>query len=553
MSGAGRGPKDPGARVCNPAAGLGPPPHVAGVVRRTRVPDTMSIAIPAGLAMAAAVAVGRLGPTTTPDSVFYLGVARSLVAGDGLVSPPGVQPISGFPPLYPLVLSGLGAAGWDPAAASAWLNPLCFGLVVAMVGLAVRWLCGSWAGAGAAALLAAANLDLLVNASSTLSEPLFLVLGFASLFSVAAYLRRPGGLLLSVAAGLAAAACLTRYVGAAMVVAGGLALAASGWRRAAAMFSVVGLAPVGAWVLAVGGVNRPLAWHPVARRDLRIASGAVSRWLVPLTVDRPLRYWVTVGLIVVVGLSWVGIKMKPRTAIAAVIHKGDSSAVPSPPDVTPPGGQSRIGPLLGLFIVVYLALVLGVRLALDASARFDSRTLLPVFVAGVVLGVGVVVDAQRRWRPARWLAGAAVPVLIGLQVGQAVAWTAEGLNDDSVARRGYAAEAWRRSTVIARVAALPESVPVYSNGADAIYLLTGRRTRALPARVDYLTGLLRPTFGAEVRQLIADIGSDEGVVVDFSAITARRRAVPTVAAVPELADLEPVVSDAVGTLYRRRR
>lgn len=493
-------------------------------------------AVPAVAVGVALLAVTRLGATATPDSAFYVGVARSLVGGDGFVAPPGTQPLAGFPPLFPLVLGGIGLTGIDPLTAAAWLNPLLAGAIVLLVSVVLARRLTLAAGL-AGGLLVAANLDLLVIGSSVLSEPLFLLLGLGSLVVLARHFARPRPALLAVSVALVAGACLTRYVGVAVVATGVLGLLHARRLREATIFAVGGLAPVVAWAAFAGGVNRPLALHGIDERDLLIGAAGLSRWVLPLDVPLPARAGAVIFFLVLVG------------ALAVLLWRRSPT---TPAD----GGPSDGGPvrdplpvLVATFAGIYAGVLVVYRLVLDASARFDGRALVPLAVLAVPGTVAVVVTAGRRWPRARWGLLAASCVVGGLQLAQAAVWVAGGLGDVSVDRRGYTAEAWRRSTVVAALADLPPSAPVYSNGVDAVFLLTGRRTAPLPAKMDYLTGRRNASFGRQLEEAGATAGRRGGAIVHFSAIRARRRLMPAAGELEARLRLREVQRDAVGVRY----
>src|SRR6516165_8924809 len=85
-------------------------------------------AVVIALALVAAVSVLYTTPWgvgTGFDQGTYIGTARNLLAGRGLSIAWGEasgQPMTQFPPLYPLVLAGFGALGPDPWQVARYLN-----------------------------------------------------------------------------------------------------------------------------------------------------------------------------------------------------------------------------------------------------------------------------------------------------------------------------------------------------------------------------------------------------------------------------------------------
>jgi len=478
---------------------------------------------PAVVGVAALLLVNRLGPYTSPDSVFYVGTARGLIDGHGWVSPPGTQELSNFPPLLPLLLAGIGRlTGIDPLDVLAWLNPLLFGATVALAGAVVLRRTGSTVAGVVAAVVVLAGRDLLGAHASALSEPLFIFLALAGMVTLARYVEGEGdGRPLWLASALAGAAFLTRYVGVAVVLAGIALLVRAGRRREAAVFSVVTVAPVAAWLAWAGTGGGHLAGHMFGLEYLARGARSLSDWVVPAFVPAPLR--VAAAVLVVAGAVFV-LRRAPRPT------------------------ADRVTFVLAAFAIVYVALLLFDRVFIDATGRLDRRFLSPLHVVAVVLAAPLV---HRAWathvRPRRPVVAAAA-VLLALQVVQAVAWVTGGLTDDGVERRGYSAAAWSRSTVMARVRDLGPEVPVFSNGADAIFLLTGRRTSNLPVRLEYRTGRPNPRYAEELAAVRAALAAG-GVVVYFQAIDARRSFLPAAAELEAALSLRVVERDEVGTVY----
>lgn len=494
----------------------------AGTVTRP-VSRGLAVVAPALVAVVALLAVNRLGADTTPDSVFYAGTARNLLDGPGLVAPPGTQELSNFPPLLPLVLAGVGrVTGMDPLDVLRWLNPVLFGATVALAGAVVRRRTGSAAAGAVAAVLVLTGRDLLGVHGSALSEPLFVILALGGMVALARSLEGGGRRWFRAALALVAAAFLTRYVGVAVVLAGAALLVRAGRRRDAAVLAAVTILPVAAWLAWAGPGAGQLAVHWFGLEYLARGARSLSDWIVPTFVPGPL-----------------------RVASAALLVAGAATLLRRAPG---PRGDGLTF-VLTTFAGLYLALLLFDRVLVDASGRLDRRFLSPLHVVVIVLLAPLV---HRAWEThARWRRPvvAAAAVLLGLQVAQAAAWVAGGLADDGIDRRGYSAAAWSRSAVVEGLRQLGPEVPVFSNGADAVFLLTGRETSTLPAKVDYRTGRQNPDYAAELTAVRAALAGG-GVLVYFQAITARRSFLPPAAELEAALGLRVVERDEVGTRYR---
>ena len=467
------------------------------------------LALPPLAGLLAIVAATAKGLYVSPDAVFYVGTARNWLDGKGFTPPAGLPPRDHFPPLFTMMLSGLGL---DPLSAARVVNTLAFGGIVLLVGLVVRSRTESVPAALLASVLALAAHDLLTYSASALSEPVFLLLALSGLVMLAAHLERPRTVLLLGASVLVAAAFLTRYVGVALVVAGVAGLL---WRRRpvdAVVFGAVSVAPVVAWLAWAGAGDRSVVFHPFGWDYVGQAVRPFTRWLVPWPGP-------PVGLLLAVALVTAGVILARR-------H-------PASPDARP-----ALPRLLVAFAVAYVVVLIANRTFTDATGRLDARFLLPLHLVVILLVVPAL------WR--RPILRPALALVVVAQVAGAVAWTAGGLTDDGTGRRGYTAAVWERSSIVARLAGTDE--PVYTNGFDAVFLHTGRSTIPIPAEKEYLTGRTNPHYAEE----LAAMRAGGGLVAYFDALTFRRSFLPSRAELEAALPLEVLLQDEVGTLYRLR-
>ena len=489
------------------------------------------VVLPAAVLVAAMVVVTRNGAYASPDSAFYVGLARSLREGFEFIAPPGSQPLAHFPPLFPAVLAVVATVlGLDPLDAAGVLNPVLVGATAVIVGLVVRRRTGSVVSGAVATAVVAVARESLVYGASALSEPLFMLLAVGGLVALAASIADRSRRLLAAATAMVGLACLTRYAGAALLVAGVAAIlrfeGAAGRRRALA-FAAAGAAPLVVWLAAVGRTNRHLALHLFDAGYWTTGIDAVSKWVAPAFLPWPVR-------VAVAAAAGVGLWRAARPRLRLVAAR--------------PPAMDALPFVAGAFAAAYLALLLADRLLLDDSGRLDGRFLLPLRPLAVLV-LAPVVHRAVTGRAGRTVAVAGAG-LLALHGVQAMAWAITGIGDDSLGRRGLAAQAWTDSEVMAAVAALPPSVPVYTDGPDAVFLHTGRRARILPGHHDLLTGKDRPSYERELATMADRLRRDGGVVVWFSPFAFRADFLPTAAEVERAVTLTPVQRDDVGVLYR---
>jgi hypothetical protein len=228
------------------------------------------------------------------DSATYVEGATNLLAGKGYVRISGggeIKPITHFPPLFSILLAGMGFAGMDLLMGARVLITLLFGVDILLVGLSVYRISHSagFACLGAI-LLAVSDLHLGVY-SFALSEPLFLTLMLAAFLLLSLTFDHPHwcwplltGLLLSLA-------YLTRYAGVSLIVTSGLVLVLlkpPQLLKHAGMLLAGALLPILVWMVygkANSGFgtlgNRQFVWHPISFSVLLEAFKNLLTWIAP--------------------------------------------------------------------------------------------------------------------------------------------------------------------------------------------------------------------------------------------------------------------------------
>ena len=205
----------------------------------------------AGLALALH---GRNGVLLDWDSVNYISVADSLLAGEGFRQFNGLL-YRDWPPLYPLLLAALGRAGMDPYPWAGGLNALAFALTIFLAG---QWLRRRLTSRGLLLLgcmAIAVAYPLTRQAAFALTETIFILFTLLALLAAERFLNTERRSALLWAALFTALACLTRYLGLTLVVAIVLLLALQTGvplrQRAQriALYAILSLAPIGLWML----------------------------------------------------------------------------------------------------------------------------------------------------------------------------------------------------------------------------------------------------------------------------------------------------------------
>ena len=475
------------------------------------------------------------------DSFTYITAARGLLEGIGLgrLSACGpIRPMTGYPPLYPLVLAAIESLGFSAVRAARVVGALSFGATILLSGLAVRELTRSAVAALLASILVLSSSILLLVYSWAWSEPLFMVTTLASALFLSLYFERGRPRMLMASAACLGLALLLRYAGLAFLASFGTAVILwtrlhpsdqhlRRWRLLGMGLAVV-ITPLIAWMIrniVVAGTptNRNFAWHPLGSETFRQLQQTVAGWFLPMRVlaqgqpyiavaDEPA--WGT-GVVALLGVALLS---------SLVLSWRKSRRIHRPDLVW----------ILSSSIAIYLGFLAVSLMLFDSRIPLDNRILGPVYLYTLLLIVaGVLALWQRGPGFLRGVVLVACFVLLALAVVQADQ-TVRLLRQDG---QGYVSRRWRSSQTIQ---ALTERKPdlVYTNEIPAVYFGAGLNSCGVPTR-DSLDDL------QAMRERLQQAGA---VLVLFGEITTEY------ATIDQLTEgLSPVLSvPGDGTIYEDR-
>lgn len=449
-----------------------------------------------------AVAVLSVGVATTNDGLYvglrdsptYLSSAENLANGGGFVmsfGDPGKpidfsateSPVVDFPIGYPATLSAGVALGITPTTAARWIGIGWLTLIavsLAWIALAAG-LTPIWS-ALVALSGAALSLPYLLAPMSELLYGLLLVI---TLGLLGRFLRAPSRVVYVLAGVVAAASMTVRTIGIALIgTVAVLGLIAPGTRAAKAFrlifTGLIGAVPV--ILLLVGGGSRELAWHPPGSVDLKVLANAVAGWFVPPLVGPTFRVALFV-LAALALLAWV--KLTPAEA------RGERPKVWSRPWA--PGVVSALA---------HFAVLIGSRFLFDAQNVPNSRLLYPVVLSLLVGGAMGIARGQGDARPAR--AGQALAFSC-LALLLASSWVAASEFGNASDPSSFGSAAFRLSPAVTLTLGLPDSVPVFSNVPDGLWVAGRPGARPLPVKVDPLSTRPNADLGRESDQMASVI------------------------------------------------
>ena len=463
-------------------------------------PDGFSLLLIAVAAFGAGLVLARNavdGVSVQGDSIAYVTVARSLLAGDGFLQwGEGGVPFVAWAPGLPAALALVSLGVFDPLDVAGPFNAACFGLTILVAGhwmrqrLASRFL-AAWC------CLAIAASPLTTYTLAVWSEPLFVLLATLSLYGTDRFLETGRRSSLLLAAGAAALACATRYVGLSLLPAALPLLAlrpgAAPRERAKdiAIFMLIAPLPLGLWLLrnllahdTLVGV-RPRGTASFSDH-LRSVADVVAGWLPSFP-----------------GVPGVPVAVALLAALGAVACLGFVRWLR--------GGGAATAPVAGAFAFSYVAAMVLGSTSIELTP-LDDRYLSPAYVPLLVLAA-LAADRSLRlagelrlpsaagprvralWRRAAF---AVLAAPLAFWAWQAAAAEARAAWDEVTgsASRSRTVRQLEESSGIRWLRAHPADGLVFSNRRELVYLFLGKdfaSTRILPPALDTLLEEMRPS------------------------------------------------------------
>lgn len=472
----------------------------------------------------------RYGAGINPDSVSYVFAAKSLLAGNGLINLDGT-PFVLYPPLYVWILACLSFLGFDILSSARYVNAITFAGLVFVLGSYYERVIRSTTLALVGAFVVLVSVPLLEAACRILSDAFFVLLVVSSVILLSNFLKEQKWSTLIVVGLFVALACLQRYLGIAIVLTTGLALLVRLEKRTIAekvkyllVFGFVSLTPLALWLirnyLLTSTLTGPRGSSQYSLlENIRSVLDTVTIWWMPSRLSFGLR--LVTSLIGVTILFAAVRSWRPRTSANA--EKENSRWIS-----------------LAFTLIYTLILVTAA-----TSSHFDvisDRFLAPVFpfivllVLGETAKAGVRISQQGKNIFVHWLAVSVALVFLGYPVTRAVwkvaSWTQQGI-------RGYAGPQWSESPTIAWLRTHQLEGVIYSNGPDAMYILTERKSVMSPKNA------MSTPRGLTARR--SDV-PDDSYLVWFDNIHRSYLYMPT--ELSEFFHMEKVLTFADGSVYR---
>lgn len=410
-----------------------------------------------------------IAPWAFSDSTTYLWTARNVASGLGLViqNPAGsYEPSIWFPPLYSLLISIPVSFGADALQTARWFNAVAFGLLTVLASSYIWTQSKSKLFSLGTAVIFIVSPYLIKISSGAISEPIFLVFTFISLFSLILALQKPEGMLFwllgSLAAGLS---FLTRYVGiAVMLTFLFFAILTMGsvkmrFKRIALVVLTSGI-PAIIWILyavnksgSVGGrhFSFPPDWFAIVQQYFHELWGVVLTWIPYVTRGNQIipEFVKVLFLILCMGIVviyTVRERSHPAATFGAVV--------------------------LGTFVMMYITVHLSTYVVVNEQPDAEIRLFLPIYLGTVLLFLTIfamLVEIKCLKNVGKGIFIFSLLVFL-LYFNKQTTKTAQTLHSEGY---GYSSAFWQKSALVEEIKALKYDSPTFSNDAALVLFYTG--------------------------------------------------------------------------------
>lgn len=198
-----------------------------------------------------------------------------------------------------------------------------------------------------------------------------------------------------------------------------------------------------------------------------------------------------------------------------------------------------------LFSVFYLIFLYISISSFDANTPVNQRLLSPVLLLLLVGAFPAIwTVSQTLKKPIVWWCFLFFVVLfISMRMPDAI----RSARISQTKGLGYTSKQWLDSESITFVKSLGKNVKVYSNGSDALSLLTENETSFIPYKKSLSTTFVNPLYKADFKAMCKDIKENGAVVVYFTLI--KKSYWPTQKEIMSTCQLSVLQNFADGTVY----
>lgn len=425
------------------------------------------------------LSTSRFNVGVTSDSVAYISAARNIASGRGMTSMIG-SPITAEPPLYPIVLAVVNYVfKIDPLLSVRFINALLFGLIIYLSGLLFTMHLKS-----SPVLVLLGTVYVLVSRSLVdislyaWTEALFVCFVLLYILFSEKYIEKRDTTSLVLLSLFTSLASLTRYIGIVLIPVGVIYILFFNQDNLAIkirhffLFGSISILPITAYFIRNYILSGSLmSYNPMPFGENTFYEGVsniyhmantmfdnVLSWFIPKRIV--VRPFFIMSLIFVIGF------------IVFLAYKGNSKKL---------SNLLPIYPIL-LFVAAYTGSLL---LILGIHNHIEDRYLSPIFVPTILV---LLILAEKLMKP---LLGRLFPkyanILFVAVMVVGLVYPTYAMIQRTVYQMetgsGYTSETWNNSETIQYLLhhqSLESECAIYTNSKDAIFLLTGLKTKSSP-------------------------------------------------------------------------
>jgi 4-amino-4-deoxy-L-arabinose transferase-like glycosyltransferase len=410
----------------------------------------------------------RWGAGLISDTFQYVASARNFAAGRGFSLPYGdgeLQPMTKYPPMFPIVLSMFELAGGSALQGARFINIFLFGVNIVLVFISVRQLTSSYSFSLLASLLFSISFVLIEVHSWALSESLYICLGLCTFLAIARYFKESNRAWLVAGAFLAACVLLTRYVGLSLIVAVIIVIFLSnlnlGRKLAdALLFGFMAVWPVALWTLrsylfSATLNDRVIQFHPLTKKNYTSALDAIFGWFLP----RPLVEGNEKLLLILSGALVLGVLVYLLRAYKARWSALANNLV----------RNNEIVALHVLYLLTYGAMIIVSKTWVDADIGLSDRILSPMLVSLLILFVSLLSFLWNNVEKTR-IAVALIALGMIAYYSAGTVTTVQRFHQGGI---GISRRGWNRSEAVQTLRSY-SSFSIYTNSNSSLYLWSDR-------------------------------------------------------------------------------
>jgi len=418
------------------------------------------------------------GAGTSPDSVYYISVARNVAGGKGFVGYDGYYYVL-QPPLYPLLLAAIKKIFLvDPLVSAGYLNAILLGSVVYCSGLFLLKHLKSLSLVIMGTLSVLISFALIEISLIALSEPLFIlfVLLYLNYFDI--YIEKKNLASLLIFSSAAALACLTRYMGVILILTGSIGIFVWGRKTFEGRFKhliyflLITILPSGLWILRNYFLSGTFTGHRAGSsytlsQNIIFFFNTFLKWYLPIQLNGLQLFFFT--LLVFSGFVGAIILIKRLNHDAS--------------------RMKQMFPVL-IFIFFYSVIIV-ISSTTTAYDKIGNRLLSPLFAPSIFI-MFIILDNILEWLT-KHLRRRIVNILFLICL---IGWMQYPLAQTTfnvqyyIKQSGweFSSRKWRDNSVIEYLnnhKQFESGYSFYSNVPEAVYILADKETKWSPAKTFY--------------------------------------------------------------------